>query len=360
MIDGKNFYQFLTENELDHFFGVPDSVLKDFTCFFENNNILSNEGSAIASACGYYLSTQKIPVVYLQNSGLGNTINPLTAIAQNYQLPLLMFIGWRGEGEDEPQHRVMGKSSAKIMEAIGIQCEVLSIEEDKARAQIIAAIERMKSNYEPFSFLIRKKTFKPQKIEIKNSFTINRFKFLDELLEKADPESIFFSSVGFVGRELYALMKEKNLNPNKFFFGTGGMGHINTLACEFAKHDQRPVYCLDGDGSLAMHMGNLLSLAHETPKNMKYIVFNNESHLSVSGGETSWQKQSITKVLKSLKIKTVDSLEELLIAKSFAALDVQCSTDTPENLPRPSETALELAQNFLGSDHGFKPIKTTL
>jgi phosphonopyruvate decarboxylase len=356
LINAPQFYQFLIRQGIHHFVGVPDSVLKDFTACIEHDHIVANEGSAVASACGYYLAHEKIPLVYLQNSGLGNALNPLTAVAQNYQIPMLFFIGWRGEGEDEPQHQVIGKASAKILEAIGVSCEVLSIEADKAKAQVIAALEKMKSSYAPHAFLIRRKTFAAHTKPFENEFQTSRISLLSKILDKASDESYFFSSVGYVGRELYQLMQQKKLNPKRFFFGTGGMGHINVLACEFAKHKVESVYCLDGDGSLAMHLGNALSLANTAPDNFKYIIFNNKAHLSVAGDGTVWREQNISKALEHLGLSPASSLEEIINIRKASFLELTCSTETAPNLPRPTETALELAQNFLGSDHGFKPI----
>lgn len=348
MINPNVLYQFLQSQDINFFTGVPDSVLKDLIIQIEDNHITANEGSALAKACGYHLATGKTPFVYLQNSGLGNLINPLTSIAQNYQLPILMFVGWRGEGADEPQHLTMGKASSKIFDAIDLPYEVLSIDMEKAKMQISSALDRMQTQRCSYAFLIRNKTFESKHIEIKNEFEISRVDTIAKLIEQAPEQTRFFANVGYTGRELYHLAKEKKLDHSRFFYGTGGMGHIGILAHQYALSNDNPVICLDGDGSFGMHLGNFLTIASQPATNLKYVLFNNQSHLSVKGDHTALANFSGAQLAKALKIKVVSQLDDLLKAKKFAMWEVMCSTDTIEGLPRPTETPLELIEAFKG------------
>ncbi|MEE2671132.1 MAG: thiamine pyrophosphate-binding protein [Bdellovibrionota bacterium] len=347
MIEAKKFQLKLKELGIKKSFGIPDSTMKEFIHALENPTINANEGSSIAAACGHHLATKEIPLVFLQNSGLGNAVNPLASLALVYNIPMLLMIGWRGEGNnDEPQHEVMGAATAKILEALGIDCDVLSISQEKAELQILNALEKMQTKNKPFAFLVRQKTFKGESAQkTKNDLPL-RADILKELLLSVDSSAKFFATTGYTGRELYTLAKEQG-KLNQIFLGTGSMGHISQVALNYAKHmPDKTIYCLDGDGSLAMHLGNTLDLFKDRPKNLKYIVFNNHAHLSVNHLETVWANQSITKLLNSFGVAPAENLTSLHNDKKFSFIELECNLDTLKDLPRPEESHFELKKLF--------------
>lgn len=347
MIEAKQFQAKLKELGIKRSFGIPDSTMKEFIHALEKPTINANEGSSIAAACGHHLATKETPLVFLQNSGLGNAINPLASLALVYNIPMLLMIGWRGEGNnDEPQHEVMGAATAKILEALGIDYDVLSISQEKAELQILNAREKMQTKNKPFAFLVRQKTFNGESTQKINSDLPLRADMLKDLLLNADTSTKFFATTGYTGRELYTHAKEQG-KLNQIFLGTGSMGHISQVALNYAKSmPAKTVYCLDGDGSLAMHLGNTLDLLKDRPANLRYIVFNNHAHLSVNHLETVWADQSITKFLSSFGVKPAESLISLKNKKEFSFIEVECNQDTLEGLVRPEHSHLELKKLF--------------
>ena len=346
MIDPKNFVTYLKTQGLDYFTGVPDSILKNFINELPETHLKANEGSAIAAAIGYHLATKNIATVYMQNSGLGNAINPLATMALVYKIPVLLFIGWRGEDKDEPQHEVMGKASAKMLEAIGIEHDVLSIDESKSQSQIVNAYNRMLSQQSPYAFLVRKNTFKTTKQIANIQGAYQRSSVIKELISNLKPGDKIFATAGYTGRELYALAK-KMQKLEHIFLGTGAMGHINQLALEFALNSKRNTYCLDGDGSAIMHLGNLQEMSQKAPKNLKYIVFNNSSHQSVGLNESLWKPGEISKALKGFGAHPVDALDKLIQSNKFSVWEVICGLEVMDSLPRPAENPIELKELFL-------------
>ena len=175
MISPKFFYDTLASKGVDFYAGVPDSLLKNLCAYITDhadaahNIIAANEGGAMGLAAGHYLATGKIPVVYMQNSGEGNAVNPLLSLmdADVYRMPLLMIMGWRGEpGEhDEPQHVKQGKVTTGLLNVMGIDYTVLSKEENKAAEQINKAISYMQQTNECYALVIEKDTFEDYKLQ---------------------------------------------------------------------------------------------------------------------------------------------------------------------------------------------------
>jgi Predicted thiamine-pyrophosphate-binding protein len=156
MIEVKEFYNELLKNNIDFFTGVPDSLLKSFCAYIKDNvtsdkNIVAaNEGNAIGLAAGYHLGTRKIGLVYMQNSGIGNAVNPLASLADKlvYSIPMLLVIGWRGEPnkKDEPQHKKQGLITIETLELLGIKYQVLdeNTNNDEMKATIKKAYKHIR------------------------------------------------------------------------------------------------------------------------------------------------------------------------------------------------------------------------
>jgi phosphonopyruvate decarboxylase len=297
MIEAGYFYNKLVESGVGFFTGVPDSLLKDFCAYItgktdEQNHIIAvNEGAAVGLACGYHLATSRIPLVYMQNSGIGNAINPLLSLADTevYRIPLVLVIGWRGEPgvHDEPQHIKQGKVTCSLLETMGIPYAVLENTEEGAGRQIENCFNTIKKTQSPYALVIRKDTFAPYTLQKEeDAATMTREEAIEAIASGRD--GIIVSTTGMISRELYELReKESPVSHERDFLTVGSMGHASSIALSIAlQRPQIPVTCLDGDGAALMHMGALASIGTKKPRNFYHIVLNNGAHDSVGGQPT--------------------------------------------------------------------------
>lgn len=296
MIDPKIFYTDLQAAGVHLFAGVPDSLLKHFCAYVDDHGrpgqhiITANEGNAVALAAGYHLTTGRIAAVYMQNSGLGNTINPLTSLAdpQVYKIPILLIIGWRGEPgvKDEPQHIKQGAITPAQLDLLGIPYYVMQA--DTSSTEIItAAINKLAVTGAPVALLIRKGTFASYKSQrkLKNPSSLKREDALRELL-KLTSDSLVISTTGKTSREVYELRVERG-EAQRDFLTVGSMGHTSSIALGAALGcPEKLVVCVDGDGSTLMHLGALPIIGDVAPKNLVHVLLNNAAHESVGGQPT--------------------------------------------------------------------------
>jgi phosphonopyruvate decarboxylase len=297
MIDPLKFYNSLMEKKVNFFVGVPDSLLKSFcSCIDgeadkENHIISANEGNAIGIASGYHLATRKIPVVYMQNSGLGNCVNPLSSLthAKVYGIPLLLIIGWRGApGEpDEPQHIVQGKTTPDLLALLDIDFSVIDSDSD-ADSVILHCLNKIKLNNSPAAILVRANSFSkyqpPRKMV--SHFDFSREQALAEILSLAPKEALLISTTGKCSRELSEI-RELRGEEQSDFLTVGSMGHASSISLGVSiGTPSKKVVCIDGDGSVLMHLGALPINGSNAPPNFLHIIFNNGSHESVGGQPT--------------------------------------------------------------------------
>lgn len=298
MIDPKQYIETLLELQVEFYTGVPDSLLKEFcACINEkletsSHMIAANEGGAIGLAIGYHIGTGKVPMVYMQNSGLGNTVNPLLSLAspEVYSIPMLLLIGWRGEPgvKDEPQHVHQGRIMMNILETMDIPAFVLSSEQEMAAKQTLEAVERAKSNQGPVALVVKKGTFAPYKMQKSLSrLSLTREAAIIEVASMIEQDAVIIATTGMASRELYEYRTSNSLGHEKDFLTVGGMGHANQIATGIAlSQPNRKVYCFDGDGAAIMHMGSLGISGMSGITNLVHIVFNNGVHGSVGGQPT--------------------------------------------------------------------------
>tara|TARA_X000000950_G_scaffold38655_2_gene41278 strand:+ start:9123 stop:10229 length:1107 start_codon:yes stop_codon:yes gene_type:complete len=357
MINPILFKKTLNNNGFEFFTGVPDSVLKHFTnTLEEDENIIAvSEGSALTISIGYYISKNKIPVVYLQNSGLGNIVNPYLSISspKAYDFPVLFIIGWRGNPEikDEPQHIHQGLISKDLLELMGIKTFEINDENFQS------IIEKAKSSIlegENAAILVNIGQF--ENYETKNISKKKSIESLDAIayFKKKYPKNLFVASTGMIGRELYTITEELNLESKNNFLNPGGMGHTMPLAASISKFSNKNIICIDGDGSLLMHMGNLHSTINViAPKGFNYILINNNSHDSV-GGQTTKAFNLNFKLIalgigfeKYLKIESIKELDDFVLEKETNQfIEIIVSNRSNKKLLRPSESFAELKNIF--------------
>jgi phosphonopyruvate decarboxylase len=366
MIEVFNLLRFL-KKKINFFAGVPDSVLKEFINIIpkHQNIITANEGGAVAIAIGHYLSTKKLPLVYMQNSGLSNAINPLISIAHQkvYSIPLILMIGWRGAPgtNDEPQHILKGKITKNILKLLGIKFCVINSEKDLKK---ISLLIKYSLKYKvPVAFLIKnKKLFSKNKknmqINVIKKQRILRSFAIEELLKKIKKNSRIISTVGFTSRELFQLRKEKEYKAGKDFYMVGGMGHASMVSLGYSLNTDKQIICLDGDGSVMMHLGALISTGFKAKNNFKHILLNNGSHESVGDQKIDTLKVDFKKIVKSFGYKNYyqannnfkfkKELIRFLNSKGPSFFEIIIDSKSLKNLSRP-KNFIDIKKNFLNS-----------
>ena len=367
MLDPSEILKILNKNGVDFFSGVPDSILKKTSHFLEKKNIqnivAANEGGAAAICMGYHLSTQKIPCLYLQNSGLGNAINPLASISHKkvYSIPMLILIGWRGApGEkDESQHMVKGEITKNLLKNLNINYCILKEKSDFKKLKLLLRYSRL--HKKPVACLIKKNTFfnkfeKRKQKKIKKNNLLTREIFITELLNSIKSSTKIIASTGFISRELYQIRKENNFKKGKDFYMVGGMGHSSSLSLGVSLKTKKDVICIDGDGALIMHMGSMINIAKFGKSNFKHILLNNFSHESVGGQSTNIDKLNFSQIIrgfgykKYFKIDTEYNFKKIiknfLKTKGPVFLEVKIKKGTLKNLIRPTNLEL-IKKNFI-------------
>ena len=363
MIRPEFFIETLKEKGIDCFAGVPDSLLKNICAYITDhfdathNIIAANEGAAVGFAAGHYLATGKPACVYMQNSGEGNTINPLASLTDKevYNIPVLLLIGWRGRPgvHDEPQHVKQGKVTTGLLEVMGINYEVLAKEEDKAASQIEKAIKAL-DNREVFALIIEKETFEDYKlrnIEV-NDLTMSREEAIQTVAAALGDKDCIVSTTGMISRELFEYRTTMNQGHERDFLTVGSMGHASQIALGIAlAQPERRIWCFDGDGAAIMHMGSMAIVASKAPKNYIHVVFNNGAHDSVGGQPTVGLKIDLPSIAKAVGYKTsfsvnakcdlADILEKVKDKEGPVFLEIKVRKGNRKDLGRPTTTPIE-------------------
>jgi len=374
MISPEYFFNLLQQHGFTFYAGVPDSLLKDFCAYVTDHTsakdhiIAANEGNAIALAAGYHLATGKNGVVYLQNSGLGNCINPLTSLTDKeiYSLPVLLLIGWRAEPgkKDEPQHLKMGKITLPLLDTLDIPYSIVPDSEEEAKQMMQKAVHHFATAKTPYALIARDGIFEAYSLqkEHKTDFPLNREEALKIVASQLGEKDIIVSTTGKTSRELFEFRettgKNKEESHKQDFLTVGSMGHSSAIAIGIALQKPRQkVYCFDGDGALIMHMGILSTVGKLEPANFNHIIFNNFAHDSVGGQPTAADAINILELAKANGYKTVfraETAEEIKnrISKMQSIdgptlLEIRCNKGARKNLGRPTQSPQENKKQFM-------------
>jgi len=350
--------------------GVPDSTLKEFCDYINSEDTglvhytAPNEGSAVGIATGVYLSTGKPACVYMQNSGIGNTVNPVTSIAnaEVYNIPILFIVGYRGALglKDEPQHKFMGRITEKMFDCLEIEYKVIdnNITELELK-DIFSRIKNVLSNKKQFSLIIKKDTFeKRANAAYPNGYKLNREYVISEIMKKITENDLVVSTTGKISREVY---EQSNLilkNHNQCFLTVGGMGHASMIAFGIAeKSPNKRVICLDGDGAALMHLGNLAFIGNRKVGNLVHICLNNDAHESVGGMPTAapnFKYAETAKVCGYSDVFVIRTADEFNIIMNYfnnlrksTFIEIKVANESRDDLARPKESALDNAINFM-------------
>jgi len=363
MIQPKFFIEELKRHDIDFFAGVPDSLLKNICAYIADNIdsrhhiITANEGAAIGLAAGYHLATGKAGVVYMQNSGEGNIINPLASLTDRevYHIPVLLLIGWRGRPgiHDEPQHVKQGKVTQGLLNVMGINFDVLSKDEEKAASQIAKAAEALQKN-EVYALIIEKDTFdiyQLQQVE-SNQLSMTREEAIQLVASSTGEKDTIVSTTGMISRELFEARVAWNQGHERDFLTVGSMGHASQIALGIAlEKTDRKIWCFDGDGASIMHMGSMAIVAAQKPQNYIHVVFNNGAHDSVGGQPTVGLNINLPGVAQAVGYSqtfSVDNpkdlkhvLSQLNTVSGPVFLEVKVKKGNRKNLGRPTTTPVE-------------------
>ena len=368
MINVNKLFKFLNKNGINFFSGVPDSILKNTKWYLENKNkkqhiIAANEGSAIASCIGYFLATGKLSCAYMQNSGLANAINPLISIAHKkvYSVPIFLMIGWRGSPgiKDEPQHLTKGSITLKLLKLLNIKYCILNNENDFLNLKKL--INFSKKNNTTVACLLKKNILVSKNKFNQNNYIksgIRRENFIKTLLEEINSKTNLVSTTGYTSRELYQVRLKYNLRKGSDFYVVGGMGHSSMVALGTSLYKNIPVICLDGDGSMIMHMGSIANIGYCAKNNYKHILLNNFSHESVGGQKTVSENLNFQLLSKGAGYKKYFYLnkqkemskiiKKFLISKGPCLLEVIIKQGAMKELLRP-KNLIKVKYKFMNS-----------
>ena len=336
MVTASKFVDALRASGVDFFVGVPDSLLKSFCAYVADacggdHVIAANEGGAVALAAGHYLATGRPALVYMQNSGQGNAVNPLCSLADPdvYSIPMVLLVGWRGEPgvKDEPQHAKQGKVTLSLFETLGVPAEVLPDDEAAALAAARKMAARAAAESRPVALVVRKGLFADYALQNKKPdiSPLRREEAVQAVLESLGDEAVVVSTTGMSSREVYETRERLGQGHERDFLTVGSMGHALMIALGIArkcneKNFNRYVVCLDGDGASVMQMGNMAIAGAARQANLIHIVLNNAAHDSVGGQPTVGGKIDLAKVAEACGYYVADKFEGGSVADLKAML----------------------------------------
>lgn len=350
--------------------GVPDSTLKQFCDGVQtyqgkiSHYVTVNEGAAVGVAIGSYLATGRPACVYMQNSGIGNAVNPLASLANKdvYGVPMLFIVGWRGEPgvKDEPQHVFQGKVTCELFETLAVAYHVIdqNTTDEEMDAVLKKAAETLAQG-EQFAIIVKKGTFeKEEPFRWSNGNPMVREEVLGHILRALPRDAVIVSTTGKISRELYEQSDAICGGHENIFMTVGGMGHASMIALGIAeKRPDKKIVCIDGDGAALMHMGALPFIAARAPKNFYHIVINNMAHESVGAMPTGCQQTSFAGIAAASGYKRADQLETVEAVDGIgslvkeeegpALLEIPVSLGARSDLGRPKESARENRESFM-------------
>ena len=330
MLEQERVFKILAENGVTYFTGVPDSYLNGFCNYAlekcgERNVIAANEGNAVGIAAGHYFASKEIPLVYMQNSGIGNAINPLVSLVDKdvYAVPMLLLIGWRGQGDTEPnhpQHKLQGEITPTLLDVMHIPYTVLEDDSKKFQETVEKAIRYCLDNRSPYGLIAPKGVMTdPDKPNNKdNVYPMSREEAIEVILENMPADTIYSATTGRATRELFFLREKRNETKAHDFLNVGSMGHSNSVALGIAlEKPDRHIVALDGDSAAIMHMGAMTMVSKLHVTNFMHIILNNGAHESVGGQPSAGHLIDFTKIADGCGYATVGhpvTREEELVA----------------------------------------------
>jgi phosphonopyruvate decarboxylase len=370
MISPERFYHHLAAQGVDFFTGVPDSLMKPLLQYFHEHIdaskhiIAANEGLAVALAAGYHFSTGKLPLVYMQNSGLGNAVNPLTSLADKemYAVPMLLLIGWRGQPghKDEPQHKKMGRITQQMLDTLEIPAFILPDDETHHFDIVAKAVATATSTSQPVALLVSRGLFEDHTVDKpSSSFALSREYVLNKLFDYFTGDETVVCTTGETGREFYALNRQRDIVIQKELLSVGAMGLAGHIALGIDLQQNGRVVMLDGDGALLMHMGALPVMGQLASASLVHIVFNNGCHASVGGQPTVGLAVDFCAMAKACGYENtyciqdeaalINWLQQSYRQNKKQFVEIKINASTSAHLGRPGGTPLAWKEAFMNA-----------
>lgn len=371
MINVADFYEFLVDNGIDYFTGVPDSQLKAFCDFItlkygtgKKHIIAPNEGNAVALAAGYHIATGNTGLVYMQNSGLGNAVNPITSLTdlEVYGIPIVYLIGWRGQPgvKDEPQHVKQGKITLELLETLGINYFIIKKETKPEELKNVYknTMETILKNGKSVAFVVEKDAFEADgKFKGNNNNEMTREEAIKAIADSVEEASIIVSTTGKASRELFEYREKNNLGHEKDFLTVGSMGHASMIGLSIAENSNKKVVCIDGDGAMLMHTGAAALIGSRKPENYLHILINNGAHETVGGMPTisykiDWQNAvksfGYTNAYRASNITEIEHYIKLSQGtKGPVLLEIMTNAQSRKDLTRPNIKPIDNKINIM-------------
>ena len=356
---------------IEYYTGVPDSQLSPLCHYLaayyghcsNQHMIAANEGNAVALAAGYYLSTGKPALVYMQNSGIGNAINPIASLMDThvYGIPAVYVIGWRGQPKvhDEPQHVYQGMITEKLLEVMNI--EYMTLRQDTTVDELTTkwkAWEKVLKQGRSVAILVEKNAITGSTTcKNFNQYTLTREEAIQSITMMAEGDMLV-STTGKASRELFEIRENQLQGHGYDFLTVGSMGHSSSIALAIAQQNpSKTIWCIDGDGAMLMHMGAMATIGAYKPNNLIHVLINNLCHETVGGMQTVSNVVDITTLAKSCgyeKIYQVENenelentLKHIKDEKCLTFLEIKVNTECRSNLGRPTTTPIENRDAFM-------------
>lgn len=378
----------LQSNGIDTAFGIPDTNLSGLLSYFavtkpvKNHIVVASEGAAVGLAAGYHLSTGKIAMVYMQNSGLANALNPLQSIAAKevFGIPMLLFIGWRGTaGEEELQDALVGPRMFGNLQANDIPYEEIPTCIHRAKDTISRLITRSIQQKTPVALIAPRDTFIEYMVDGRPKFPfeitannaemnefiswnptnlpLSRESAICYLIQQMAPGDVSVSSLGGNSREYYMIQKKRNQSIARNFFCIGGMGHVYALSHGVSLgFSSGRIFCIDGEGSFLMHLGNNALLAGISPPNLIHIVIYNGVYASTGNHPVTITRGNLVSLARGLPygqkflVDDLESLQKAYQASHGSTLIIIAVNDSAKSgLPAPTESPHQLKKLFMKS-----------
>lgn len=366
-----NFLDKINELGIDYYTGVPDSQLKALCDYLmaeygigEKHTIAANEGAAVGLAAGHYLATKHPALVYMQNSGIGNAVNPICSLLNDkvYAIPVLFVVGYRGEPgvKDEPQHIFQGEITIDLLDSLQIKNYV--IDKNTTDEELERALQTMKEEFAVGrcgAFVIKKGAFESdKKVVYENAYPLSREEVVNLIIEETEESDIFVSTTGKLSRELFEARDARGQSHKYDFLTVGSMGHASMIALGIAREkSSRRVFCLDGDGAVLMHMGSMAVLGANQPSNMVHVLINNGAHETVGGMPTVSKDVDYLKIAEACcykavltattKEEVVQMMKQVKDLTGPIFLEIKSNLKSREELGRPTTTPIQNKEAFM-------------
>lgn len=356
---------------IDFFTGVPDSQLRTFCDELmvrygvgRQHVIAANEGAATGLAAGHYLATGRPAVVYMQNSGIGNAVNPICSLANDrvYAIPMLFLVGWRGEPRihDEPQHVWQGEITMELLECLGVRPFVIGRETGaKELVEYFVQIKEVLQAGCQCALVVKKGALESgNKIKYENDFPMAREEIINRFVDYMKDDDVVVSTTGKLSRELFEARESRKQGHGRDFLTVGSMGHASMIAMGIAREKPyRRVFCFDGDGAALMHMGSMAVAGSSRLLNFVHVLFNNGAHETVGGMPTVSMQvdyQGIARACGYENVYSAGTKEELEVAfvkldtaHGSVFLEVKANLKSRVDLGRPTTTPVQNRDAFM-------------